>query len=120
MASSSVPKSNIAAQITATYTNSKPAGSSSSSLLASTAPFELATPLTLPDSDSSAHKASYLETLREAVLKLQERVNSELTQRMEEEAREIAATSTTSKGAGVLDEVAEEENYGEEVVEDEE
>lgn len=54
------------------------------------------------------------------MLKLQERVNSELTQRMEEEAREIAATSTTSKGAGVLDEVAEEENYGEEVVEDEE
>ncbi|KAI2468833.1 hypothetical protein F4781DRAFT_247455 [Annulohypoxylon bovei var. microspora] len=111
-------------QVTATYTNSKSASDSSSSSSSSpspssTAPFTLATPLTLPDSDSSADKTSYLKTLRGAVSALQERVNSELTARMEEEAREIAAAS---KGASVggIDEAAEEENYGEEVVEDEE
>ncbi|KAI1086544.1 hypothetical protein F5B19DRAFT_137645 [Rostrohypoxylon terebratum] len=126
MASSSVPGSNIAAQITAIYTNSKPIHSSSSSSSsspsnpASTTPFTLATSLALPDPDSSARKIMYLETLRKAVLKLQEQVNSELTARMEEEARETAVIPTASKRLGIVDEAAEEENYGEEVVEDEE
>ncbi|KAI1206523.1 uncharacterized protein F4807DRAFT_223406 [Annulohypoxylon truncatum] len=119
---SSSSKMNKTTQITATYTNSNSTSDPSSSSPSSTTPFTLSTPLTLPDSDSSTHKTSYLNTLREAVSTLQERINSELTTRMEEEAREVAAASAAVKGASVsaVDEVAEEENYGEEVVEDEE
>ncbi|KAI0880155.1 uncharacterized protein GGS22DRAFT_193505 [Annulohypoxylon maeteangense] len=111
----------MATQITATYTNTNSASDSSCSL-SSTTPFTLATPFTLPDSDSSGHKTSHLNILREAVSTLQERVNNELTTRMEEEAREIAAASTFFKSASVntINEAAEEDNYGEEVVEDEE
>ncbi|KAI1134281.1 hypothetical protein F5Y05DRAFT_237124 [Hypoxylon sp. FL0543] len=113
--------------VSATYTNSKFTSSSSSQT--STAPFTISTPLALPGSDSTTHKTAYLSSLRNAVSALQERVNSELTARMEEEARELAATSTaptTSRkagqvaAAGSVDEAAEEENYGEEVIEDEE
>ncbi|KAI1406795.1 hypothetical protein F5Y13DRAFT_9453 [Hypoxylon sp. FL1857] len=113
--------------VRATYENSKFAGNSPSQSPA--APFTILTPLALPDSESATYKTAYLSSLREAVSTLQERVNSELTARMEEEAREVAAMSTSSTtnreaGKGVVvggvDEAAEEENYGEEVVEDEE
>ncbi|KAI0834036.1 hypothetical protein F5Y06DRAFT_180634 [Hypoxylon sp. FL0890] len=110
--------------VRATYTNSK--FTSNASCLSSTAPFTISMPLALPDSDSAMHKMAYLSCLRDVVSTLQERVNSELTARMEEEVRELAATSTTNgrveKGvvAGSLDEATEEENYGEEVIEDEE
>ncbi|KAI1104834.1 hypothetical protein F4804DRAFT_173657 [Jackrogersella minutella] len=116
--------SSPAAHVTATYINSKSANDSS---LTSTTSFALSMPITLPHSDSVAHKTAYLNTLCETVSLLQERVNSELTARMDEEAREVAAMSTTSTGTkgnksvGIsgIDETAEEENYGEEVVEDE-
>ncbi|KAI2625393.1 hypothetical protein GGS26DRAFT_593083 [Hypomontagnella submonticulosa] len=113
------------ASLKATYTNShsQPTDSSPSS----TTPFTLSTPLSLPSSDSAAHKTTYLASLREAVTTLQERVNSELTVRMEAEARETAAASASTNGkggkgtgAGGVDEAAEEENYGEEVVEGDE
>ncbi|KAI0381659.1 hypothetical protein F5Y04DRAFT_65422 [Hypomontagnella monticulosa] len=113
------------AALKATYTNSN-SQSADSSTLSSTTPFTVSTPLSLPSSDSPAHKTAYLTSLRDAVTALQERVNSELTARMEAEARETAATSPTTNGksgkgatAGV-DEAAEEENYGEEVVEEDE
>lgn len=55
-----------------------------------------------------ADHAAYLASLRSAAAKIQEDINRELTKRMEEDkARE-----------GKLDEVKEEENYGEEVVEE--
>ena len=63
---------------------------------------------------------AYLGALRKATAELQERINAELTQRMEEDkARD--ATDAAEKGMknGVVDEGKEEENYGEEVVEDE-
>jgi hypothetical protein len=62
--------------------------------------------------DEAERKSKYLNSLREAVLDVQEEVNRELTARMEEDkAREAGA---------VVDEDREEENYGEEVVEEEE
>ncbi|RYP76437.1 hypothetical protein DL770_007229 [Monosporascus sp. CRB-9-2] len=112
------------------------------------APLSLATPLDLPapssTSPSPAGKAAYLRDLRAAAAALQERINGELTARMEEDkAREApaagggggvaAAAAGTDKGKGGkagrggggaekaakdVDEDAEEENYGEEVVED--
>lgn len=63
---------------------------------------------TLTRSLESADHAPYLASLRAAVSSVQDEINRELTQRMEEDkARE-----------GKLDEVKEEENYGEEVVEE--
>lgn len=119
--------------VRAIYTNSKNTddsdSSSSSSSFSSTTPFNISTPLSLPNSDSATHKTAYLSNLREVVSALQERINGELTARMEEEAREVAVTSTisTTNGkvgksvvAGGVDEAAEEENYGEEVVGDDE
>ncbi|OTA90068.1 hypothetical protein M434DRAFT_33893 [Hypoxylon sp. CO27-5] len=115
--------------VRAIYTNSNHADNPSPSPPSSTTSFNISTPLSLPNSDSTAYKTAYLSNLREVVSALQESVNSELTARMEEEAREVAATSTTSitngkveksvVAAGV-DEAAEEENYGEEVVGDDE
>lgn len=58
-------------------------------------------------------KTTFLSALRTSVVKLQEEVNEYLTARMEED-RATAATHGAK-----LDENKEEENYGEEVVEDE-
>jgi hypothetical protein len=77
---------------------------------------QLPTPATPDTSD----RVAYLGALRKATAELQERINAELTQRMEEDkARD--ATSAAEKGMknGAVDESKEEENYGEEVVEDE-
>ncbi|RYP79571.1 hypothetical protein DL769_002881 [Monosporascus sp. CRB-8-3] len=114
------------------------------------APLSLATPLDLPaaasssssTSPSAAEKAAYLRGLRAATAALQERVNGELTARMEEDKAREASAAGGGGGGGVatdagadkgkggksgsgggggakdIDEDAEEENYGEEVVED--
>ncbi|KAK3943558.1 hypothetical protein QBC46DRAFT_377392 [Diplogelasinospora grovesii] len=67
--------------------------------------------------DEAERKSKYLNSLRKAVLDVQEEVNKELTARMEEDkAREA---SVNGKPVAV-DEDKEEENYGEEVVEEEE
>ncbi|KAI1164511.1 hypothetical protein F5B18DRAFT_650586 [Nemania serpens] len=74
-------------------------------------------------------KTSYLGALRAAAVALQDRINAELTARMEEDAREAngetAGKTTTGKtiqasaaAAAAVDEVAEEENYGEEAGEE--
>ncbi|OTA51964.1 hypothetical protein K449DRAFT_258390 [Hypoxylon sp. EC38] len=115
--------------VRAIYTNSKHADNPSPSPPSSTTSFNISTPLSLPNSDSTTYKTAYLSDLREVVSALQERVNGELTARMEEEAREVASMSTTSTTNGKVgksvvaagvDEAAEEENYGEEVVGDDE
>ncbi|MCJ1317666.1 hypothetical protein MMC15_002991 [Xylographa vitiligo] len=67
----------------------------------------------LPVELSVEEKTAYLSTLRSAVTCLQEEVNTFLTSRMEED-KAIAVQRT-----GVIDDKKEEENYGEEVVEDE-
>ncbi|KAH8157072.1 hypothetical protein CIB48_g11174 [Xylaria polymorpha] len=85
------------------------------------------TALSLPTPQTQitvSEKTTYLSSLRAATIALQETVNAALTARMEEDnARAAKDTSTgksreaKSKGA---DEVAEEENYGEEVPGDDE
>jgi hypothetical protein len=63
---------------------------------------------------------AYLGALRKATAELQERINAELTQRMEEDkTRDITGRSERGVKDGGEDERKEEENYGEEVVEDE-
>jgi hypothetical protein len=67
-----------------------------------------------PASENVNEKTIYLSALRTATVEMQERLNKELTARMEEDkAREGGATR------GKVDEAKEEDNYGEEVVEEE-
>ncbi|KAI0131537.1 hypothetical protein F4814DRAFT_172514 [Daldinia grandis] len=115
----SAPVKTRTTYLKATYTNSN----SSNSSISSAEAFALSTPLSLPESSVTMHKTSYLRTLREAVSSLQDDVNSELTARMEKEAHEVATTGDGKRGgksiaAAGVDEAAEEENYGEEIVED--
>ncbi|KAI2777586.1 hypothetical protein F4815DRAFT_285856 [Daldinia loculata] len=116
-----IPAKNRTAYLKATYTNSN----SSDPSISSAEAFALSTPLSLPESNVTTHKISYLRTLREAVSSLQDDVNSELTARMEKEAHEAAVVGDGKRGgksitAAGVDEAVEEENYGEEVVEDDE
>lgn len=64
---------------------------------------------------TSSEKSAYLSSLRKAREILQEKINQELTARMEEDLARVAGEGT---GKGV-DEGKEEENYGEEVVDEE-
>jgi hypothetical protein len=74
--------------------------------------------LPAPPTTKPTDRTSYLAVLRKATAEMQETINKELTSRMEEDkAREAAATGIT-KAKG-LDEAKEEDNYGEEVVEEE-
>ncbi|KAN0112578.1 Gon7 family protein [Hyaloscypha variabilis] len=74
--------------------------------------------LPAPPSTKTTDRTSYLASLRKATAELQEIINKELTSRMEEDkAREAAASGATK--AKVVDEAKEEDNYGEEVVEEE-
>lgn len=51
---------------------------------------------------------------------MQEKINQELTARMEEDkAREAENANGSKVNGGVIDEAKEEDNYGEEVVEEE-
>ncbi|KAI1734555.1 hypothetical protein F4680DRAFT_453829 [Xylaria scruposa] len=85
--------------------------------LVSSIPISL--PTTSDDSPSSlAEKTTYLSSLRAATIAAQETVNAALTARMEEDKDKAAGEKT--KETAAVDEVAEEENYGEEVPEDDE
>lgn len=76
-------------------------------------PFTTIQSIVAPPSTSAADKTAYLSSLRQALASTQEQINKELTERMEQDrARE------GNNGKGV-DDAKEEENYGEEVVEDE-
>lgn len=76
-------------------------------------PFTTTQSLAAPPSTSVADKTAYLSSLRKALASTQEQVNKELTERMEQDK---AREGGNSKG---VDDAKEEENYGEEVVEDE-
>ncbi|KAH8200636.1 hypothetical protein TruAng_005173 [Truncatella angustata] len=120
-----------ASELRAEYTNASAATTPSE-------PFALATPLPALPAEPSAPPTEYLRSLRGAVTSAQARINEALTLRMEEDkAREAAAAAaaddaTEGGGAGKknskknknkkgsrIDEEAEELNYGEEVVEEE-
>ncbi|KAI2622256.1 hypothetical protein GGS21DRAFT_370491 [Xylaria nigripes] len=77
-------------------------------------------PLELPIKPSNVDsKTTYLRSLRAATVALQERINAELTARMEEDKNGRKQPGIVGKARGdVVDEAAEEENYGE-VQEDE-
>jgi hypothetical protein len=62
---------------------------------------------------STEDRRAYLSSLHASIGKLQDEVNSFLTQKMEDDQK-MAVT-----GRGIMDEVKEEQNYGEEVVDDE-
>lgn len=62
---------------------------------------------------STKKKTAYLSALRTSIVKLQEEVNTFLTTKMEEDKAITAANGPK------VDEKKEEDNYGEEVVEDE-
>ncbi|CAJ2510665.1 Uu.00g062900.m01.CDS01 [Anthostomella pinea] len=83
------------------------------------APLEVSTPLaTFPTDPASVdQKTAYLGALRKATTALQECINIELTARMEEDnARDADSTATGKTGKTTdVDDVAEEDNYGEEV-----
>lgn len=71
-------------------------------------------------SDKVSDKTAYLGALRKATLDMQGKINQELTARMEEDkAREAGNANESKVNGGVIDEAKEEDNYGEEVVEEE-
>lgn len=72
--------------------------------------FRLDSQIPAPPTSSVEDKTTYLAALRLAAAQIQDDVNRELTQRMEKEKAKTAST---------VDDAKEEENYGEEVVEDE-
>ena len=72
-------------------------------------------PLHAPSNNlSTEQKTAYLSTLRKSVSKLQEEVNVFLTQEMERDK------PGSGEGGAKVDEKKEEDNYGEEILEDEE
>ena len=77
---------------------------------------ELSTSLSSPSPDDISQKSAYLSELKHAVVSLQAEVNTYLTARMEEDSSRISAAARL----GEKDERREEENYGEEVVDEDE
>ncbi|KAK7752956.1 hypothetical protein SLS62_005115 [Diatrype stigma] len=134
-------------ELTATYTSPQ---QTSSACKTGNTPLILTAPLSQPLPASSpasvAEKTAYLSSLRGAVVNMQERINVELTARMAEEGSangnngDSAVAGKKAKKAGkaaeqrsnsgkgklaavaatIVDEDAEEENYGEEIVNDDE
>lgn len=78
-------------------------------------PFAVTEALPAPATTSVDDKTKYLADLKERISSVQERVNQELTARMEQDKARDAATS----GKAAVDDAKEEENYGEEVQEEE-
>ncbi len=68
--------------------------------------------------DNVEKRVAYLSVLRQETAKLQDRINAELTQRMEEDKLQAEKDAAPGANKRKVDDVAEEENYGEEVVED--
>ncbi|KAF7549180.1 hypothetical protein G7046_g8435 [Stylonectria norvegica] len=78
----------------------------------SSAPFTITHTIPTPPSTSVPNKTSYLSTLRAAVRSTQAEINKELTSRMDADKARDAASKLG------IDEVKEEDNYGEEIVEE--
>ncbi|KAH7407299.1 hypothetical protein BKA64DRAFT_705709 [Cadophora sp. MPI-SDFR-AT-0126] len=87
------------------------------------APFTHSTPLPSLSSTNStsatAQKTQYLAALRQATSQMQEVINKELTARMEEDNKRAAEGVNGKDKVKGVDESKEEENYGEEVVDEE-
>ncbi|KAI3317577.1 hypothetical protein HD806DRAFT_363852 [Xylariaceae sp. AK1471] len=126
MTFSSSSSANTTAYLKATY--SSPTTAHEPLTLSST-PLDFPVPASLTVDD----KTAYLRSLRTATIALQERINAELTTRMEEDNKNALEQSKNTQGGvdgvtkktktqtgAVVDEAAEEENYGEEVQEEEE
>lgn len=79
-------------------------------------PFTANSTIPAPPSDSLADKSAYLGALRQAISSTQDRINKELTARMEEDKARDTNAGSGKKG---VDDLKEEENYGEEVQEEE-
>ncbi|KAK4165010.1 hypothetical protein QBC43DRAFT_41485 [Cladorrhinum sp. PSN259] len=73
-------------------------------------PFSISESLTPPSDTTVSSKQIYLNSLRQSIISVQERVNKQLTERMEEDNKRSNKPS--------VDDAKEEENYGEEVVEE--
>lgn len=67
---------------------------------------------------SVEERVAYIAALRKETAALQERINTELTQRMEEDKSKSDTDAAPGSNKRKVDDVAEEENYGEEVVEE--
>lgn len=75
--------------------------------------FTITKNLPAPPSASITDRTASLAALRQALSSTQEQINKELTERMEQDkARDGAKTGSGNKA---IDDVKEEENYGEEV-----
>lgn len=83
---------------------------------ASNEPFTFSQAFPVTDAGDVGQRTSYLADLRAAVVDVQAKVNKELTARMDEDK----AQDATGPKIPDVDEAKEEENYGEEVVEEEE
>lgn len=81
-------------------------------------PFTTTLPISAPPTDKTTDRTAYLSCLRKATTELQERINTELTARMEEDKARGANGNGIAKAKGV-DEAKEEDTYGEEVPEEE-
>lgn len=79
------------------------------------AAFKHEQPLQAPPTSSAKDRVAYLASLRKSTVELQERINKELTDRMEEDKARDVKGGAVAKG---VDDKKEEENYGEEVVEE--
>ncbi|KXJ87142.1 hypothetical protein Micbo1qcDRAFT_236575 [Microdochium bolleyi] len=66
---------------------------------------------------STQQKSAHLAALRAAATKMQDDINAHLTQRMDEDNKRAAAVA--NKDGKQADEAVEEDNYGEEVVDEE-
>ncbi|KAL7787102.1 hypothetical protein V8C37DRAFT_270683 [Trichoderma ceciliae] len=99
--------------------------SSDTALMASyssptSAPFSITESIPAPPTPlDPAGKSKYLESLRASVATAQDRINKELTARMEEDKTREAAVGARTAVAEEEEEEEEEENYGEEVQEEE-
>lgn len=78
--------------------------------------FTITNAIPAPATSAAQDKSQYLSSLRAAVAAAQDRINKELTARMEEDKAQEAAKGVRAAAA---DEDKEEENYGEEVQEEE-
>lgn len=81
--------------------------------------FSFSESLPAPPSESVESRTEYLKDLRQAVGQMQDKVNQELTARMEEDKAGDTGPAKGQAGAAGVDEAKEEENYGEEVPEEE-
>ncbi|KAI9848968.1 MAG: hypothetical protein M1837_005857 [Sclerophora amabilis] len=80
--------------------------------------FAHAVPTSGSTQPTPSEKTAQLASLRSSVTKLQDQINTFLTQKMEEDKSTTSGNGAGDSRARGVDEGKEEENYGEEVVND--